>query len=160
MLTQIKRFLITGIACATVLSGCEKVAPADPASGTYATQQRMTAIEYNAFLSKQVGVFTNQLMTRITIIQGKTAASYTAERTLAEASRDEMQKAMDSVMTAYPAEGDDENRMALLEAMQIAIDDMDSYIADINAGADTAKYKTVFQNDFNGLTQMAGLYNQ
>ena len=160
MLTGTKKLLIAGMVCLAVLSGCEKAAPADPSLGTYATQQRMSAIEYNTYLNKQVGVFTNQLMTRITIIQSLKSASYPAELDLAKTSRNEMQKAMDSVLTAYPAEGDDENRKALLEAMQIAIDDMDSYIADIDAGADTAKYKAVFQNDFNGLTQMAGLYNQ
>ena len=71
-----------------------------------------------------------------------------------------MQEALDSVITAYPSTGDDENRKTTISAMQGAIDDMDKYIEAVEKGENVQNFKTIFQNDFNGLTQQAGLYNQ
>ena len=158
-----KTILLTAVIfCLTsyALFGCGEVRPADVSEGTYATQQRMTAIEYNLFISKQITVFTNQLMSRIAIIHGEEKMSYPQELNLAKSSRREMQEALDSVITAYPSTGDDENRKTTISAMQGAIDDMDKYIEAVEKGEDVQNFKTIFQNDFNGLTQQAGLYNQ
>lgn len=158
-----KTILLTAVIfCLTsyALFGCGEVRPADVSEGTYATQQRMTAIEYNLFISKQITVFTNQLMSRIAIIHGEEKMSYPQELNLAKSSRREMQEALDSVITAYPSTGDDENRKTTISAMQGAIDDMDKYIEAVEKGENVQNFKTIFQNDFNGLTQQAGLYNQ
>lgn len=153
-------YLIAGLIFSAAITGCGEIRPDDPSQGTYATQQRMTAIEYNIFIGKQVGVFVNQLMSRITLLQGQEKMSYPNELKLAESSRREMQEALDSVKVAYPSFGDDENRETTIECMQTAIDNMDRYIADLNEGNDVSNYKSVFQNDINALTQQAGLYNQ
>ena len=143
-----------------LLVGCSEITPYSSEQGTYATQQRTTALEYNLYIGKQINVFTNQLMSRITILQGEETMSYPNEKKLAESSLREMKETLDSVKGVFPSIGDDANRDMTIECMQITIDDMERYIKDIDSGASLSKYKAVFQNDFNALTQQAGLYNQ
>ena len=55
------------------INGCspEPIEPSTEYTGTYATQHRMSAIEYNIFINKQVTVCVNQLVARTILIKGK-----------------------------------------------------------------------------------------
>ena len=60
----------------------------------------------------------------------------------------------------YPSEGHDDDREAVLTAMNTAIADMQAYIDDLNAGKDVSNYDSVFRSDANELTEMAALYTE
>lgn len=53
---------------AITMTGCTEIKNADPENG-YATEYPMSAIEYNIFLNKEIGVIENVLITRITAAQ-------------------------------------------------------------------------------------------
>lgn len=144
-----------------LMSGCAKIKPDTPQSGKYATQNRLSAVEYSIYINKQLTVFTNQISTRMGSISNLSKDfNVDNEITLAQNSLDILQETYDETATVYPSEGDDANRDATLVVMMTAIGHLQSYINDLDKKSDVSGYFKDFENDFNSLTGQAGLYNQ
>lgn len=158
-----KRTISFLIVCmlALLLAGCGDVEiKPDTPDGHYATQNRLSAIEYSIYINKQITVFVGQLSTRITAIRTDNDLAGSNEPELAKEGLSIMQDARDEVEVTYPSEGHDDDREAVLTAMNTAIADMQAYIDDLNAGKDVSNYDSVFRSDANELTGMAALYNE
>lgn len=159
------RFLALG--CSTLmlgatLTGCgsEKDIVTTPRTDKYATQTRMSNLEYAIYMSKQCSVYTTQIMTRMKAIKNATQSYYSAESDLAKRSLTVMQETRDEVASIYPALGKEDDRKATLEVMDVAIQDMKNYLNSLQKNEDVQQYIPVFENDFNQITGRASLYHQ
>lgn len=157
---RVRHGMLTVLLCAAVcaeMTGCAPIKPKKP-DGTYATQNRLSSIEYSIYINKQITVFTGQLMTRMQAILNLKDTTYHDEYALAAHSLSVMQKARDEVEVTYPSTGRDDDRTSVLRAMKTAMDDMNAYLDAIQDGDDLTSYKDTFQGDFNELTGLAALY--
>lgn len=154
------------IACGLVLfllvsmTGCAPIQPDTADDGKYSTQNPMSAAEYSIYINKQITVFTNQLTTRRTMAKNLPESSYENEAYMAEQSLKVMQDALEEVKVTMPSSGREEDREALIAAMETAISHMEGYIDCVEAGSDTSAYTKEFENDFTQLTGLANLYYQ
>ena len=79
-----------------LMSGCAKIKPDTPQSGKYATQNRLSAVEYSIYINKQLTVFTNQISTRMGSISNLSKDfNVDNEITLAQNSLDILQETYD-----------------------------------------------------------------
>lgn len=144
-----------------LLTGCSKIKPDSPEDGKYATQNRLSALEYSIYINKQLTIFANQVSTRMGSVSNVSKGySVDNELSLANSSLVILQETYDETVTTYPSEGDDASRDTTLMVMQTAIGHMKSYISDLEKKEDVSGYFKDFENDFNALTGQAGLYNQ
>ena len=157
-----KSVAILSLAIILCMTGCSnsshfKIQPAEP-DGTYATATRLTALEYSLYMNKQLTVFATQINTRMLAVQNAKDTDYVDEAKLAEESKDIMHDARAEVEVTYPSEGRDDDRETTLEAMDVAIADMEKYIEALKSGQDVSDFADIFENDFNALTGLANLY--
>ena len=157
-----KAALLTALGLAVALTACgpEDIRPADPSAGTYATQDRMTALEYSVWMSKQVAAFSGDILARVIAIEGMRQNANPGEPAAARAALREMEGIRDSVMTAFPAKEKDADRLATLSAMNAAIDHVRSYVEDLESGRVELKHQAVLQADYNAVTAFGGVYAQ
>ena len=95
---------------ALLLAGCGDVEiKPDTPDGHYATQNRLSAIEYSIYINKQITVFIGQLSTRITAIRTDNDLAGSNEPELAKEGLSIMQDARDEVEVTYPSEGHDDD---------------------------------------------------
>lgn len=143
------------------LCGCESdIKPDKAEDGKYATQEPLTALEYSLYLNKQITVFTNQLTTRMTMIQNRTDSNIDNELHLAEQSLNTCRDVLDEVKVTNPSKTSEDDREAVILAMTATVDHMEQYTEDLKTGKDVSGFADDFQNDFNELTGLANLYYQ
>ena len=156
-----RKLYLCVLAIVLLLSSCTKVEPDSSRDGKYATQNRLSAVEYSIYINKQLTVFTNQISTRMGSVSNLSKDfNVDNEITLAQNSLDILQETYDETAVVYPSEGDDANRDTTLIVMMTAIEHVQSYIKDLGKNVDISGYYKDFENDFNALTGQAGLYNQ
>ena len=126
-------------------------------NGEYATQQRLSAIEYSLYVNKQITVFSEQLQTRLNSCINL-GVENDSEVKRAEHSVEIMKKAKNGMEITYPSKERDADREEVLEAMDVSINDTENYIADLKQGKDVKKYASIFKEDVNQLTGLASLY--
>ena len=144
-----------------LITGCSEIKADSPADGSYATQNRESAIEYGIYMNKQLTVFINEISTRMGIAKNiTTGSSVDNEIQLTQTGIDRLQQTYDETATVYPSAGSDEDRDASLTAMQTALDHFKGYKSALETGESVEGYISDFQNDFNQLTGLANLYNQ
>nr|WP_303180707.1 hypothetical protein [Lachnoclostridium phocaeense] len=152
---------MTALAITLSCSGCalETVRPDTADKGVYSTQNSMSAAEYSIYINKQITVYTNQLTTRMSMIQNmKQGSVYENEIQMAEKSLEIMADVLESVTVTKPSfyRGDDREKVIL--AMETANDNMELYTEGLKNGDDVSGFEELFQNDFNALTGLANLY--
>lgn len=145
---------------ALLFSGCSMKVQPDKPDGHYATQNRLSSIEYSIYMNKQITVFVNQLSTRITVIRTDGDIANSNEKEMAEHSLSILKSTKDEVEVTYPSEGQDENRETTLTQMETAIADLNGYIDALGKGQDVDSYDSAFRTDVEELTGLANLYNE
>ena len=140
----------------TGLTGCTEIKPDVPEDGKYSTQTAMSAVEYSIYMNKQITVYTNQLTTRMNMARSN--GTYENEVSQTEQSIKIMKDVLDEVKVTMPSKGRDDDRETVIEAMQTAINHMNSYLTDLENNQDVTGYAQIFQTDFNALTGLANLY--
>lgn len=128
---------------------------------TYATQNRVSSLEYGIYMNKQIQIYINQLTTRMGIARN-ISQGYDAENEykLALDSAETMQNVYDEVKVVYPSDNADNNREDTLLAMNTAIDHMNSYAEAVKNNENLEDYIKDFENDFNQLTGLANFYTE
>ena len=123
----------------------------------YATQNRVSAIEYSIFINKQVTIFTTQLTSHISLISNR-AEDYENMILVAEESIAIMNDTLNEVHVTYPPVTYDDDRETVLSIMEITMDHMKNYLHDMKNKKDISKYIDVFQSDHALLISQANLY--
>lgn len=157
--TILKRFIVLAAVMMLMLTaaGCSGAAPAP--KGYYATQTRMSAVDYNAYISKQLTTFASLINSRLVSIKNNSGEGNDVESDLASDAIDTMTQIREQVLVTYPSNGSDEHRKSVLEAMDVAISNMEAYRDAVDSGKTTSVFKTDFQNDFNNITSLAQMYS-
>lgn len=140
------------------LTGCTPIQPDSSDNGTYSTQNPMSATEYSIYINKQITVFTNQLTTRRTMAHNLQESEYDSEAYMTKQSIEVMKNALEEVKVTMPASGREDDREALIVAMETAISHMKAYLECVETGESTSGFIKDFENDFNQLTGLANLY--
>lgn len=156
----VKKIAVSALIFATLsLNGCgEEISPVTD-NGTYATQQRMSAIEYSVFINKQVTVVAGHIMSRIVAIENaETVLSGTDEIKMAEESLEQIDDVLNSIRTAYPAVGEEDKRQAAILAISAARQNIAGYISELEQGHDVSPYKQILQSSYNAVTQCGDIY--
>lgn len=153
--------VILSIILVCCMTGCDEIKADSPAGETYATQNKVSALEYNIYMNKQIQIFINQISSRMGIARNISEGSQVDnEYSLALESAKVMQETYDETATVYPSNGSDDERESTLLAMSTAIAHMEAYAEDVNKGNSVDGYVKDFENDFNQLTSLANFYNQ
>lgn len=114
--------------CSLYLTGCGvKFTRADVEKG-YSTMYAMSAAEYTIFMSKNVSVASNLLVTRISMADKVADGDYPASSEIqnTEECLSKMQSVIDDVTVTMPAQGYESDRENLLDLLNEAY----GYIAD------------------------------
>lgn len=156
-----RKKIILAVAISLILCGCSSIKNDTPKGEAYATQNRVSSIEYGIYANKQITVFINQITSRMgvckNISEGFKADN---EAKLANESLKIMKDTYDEYYTVYPPVGGEDDRDAVLTAMQAAIDHMEGYAKAVEGGESVTGYTKDFGNDFDQLTSLANLYYQ
>lgn len=172
-----KFYVFTLVALFTTSSFCActseiKIKPDSPKDGVYSAQTANSAMEYALFLNKQTTVFTNQLTSHMMLIantapfyQGMAGIKpesnlYEFQEESAQQSINVMQDALDTVKVTMPSIGAEDDREAMVLAMELAIEHMTGYQEALRDGKDVSGFKNDFQNDLNALTAITNVYYQ
>ena len=128
---------------------------------TYATQNKVSSLEYGIYMNKQIQIYINQLTTRMGIARN-ISHGYDADNDykLALDSVNTMQSVYDEVEVVYPSDNGDDNREDTLLAMNTAIEHMNSYAEAVKNNENLEDYIKDFENDFNQLTGLANFYTE
>ena len=155
------RKIISAILLSAVLmsTGCgNEISPVTD-NGTYATQQRMTSMEYSIYMNKQMTVVAGHLLSRMTAIENaRSVTGGTDEVALAKESLKQVQSVLESIRTAYPSVGGENKRQAAIVAVSSAEHNISDYISDLEQGKDVSDYKKIFQTCYNEVTQCGDAY--
>ena len=141
------------------LMGCSPIVSDNAGSGDYATQNRVSAIEYSIFMNKQVTVFTTQLTSHLSLI-ASSGTNYENLITVTEESIAVMEAALDEVIVTYPPISYEDDRETTITVMKTTIEHMKSYLQDMKEEKGTGGYIDIFQSDYFALTAQASLYYQ
>lgn len=136
---------------------------ADPEKG-YATYYAMSAVEYNIFLNKQIGVMENILLTRMLMAENVMNGSYPVQSEISNV-EESISKAggiKDEVTVTMPATGyetDRQNALDLIEEARVALVD---YLDTLNNGGikDIESHITQMQACYTALGGEANSYYQ
>lgn len=143
------------------VSACNDIKADSPVDGKYATQNKVSSLEYNLYMNKQIQIFINQVTSRMStaksISEGNTVDN---EYTLANQSVTAMQEAYDELITVYPSNGSDDERSNTILAMSTALEHMKGYAEAVKNNEDVSGYAEDFKNDFDQLTALSNFYNQ
>lgn len=142
------------------LSGCNTVIePADSASGHYATQTAMGALEYCTYMNKQLTIAASQMMARMTAVKNMEQSTCAVELSSAKESYSQLKEIQEGIKTTMPAKTYESSRDTSLIVVDAALHDLEKYIEALEENKDTSSFAQLFQNDFNELTSQCNLYN-
>ena len=141
--------------------GCSEIKTDSPSAGEYATQNKISALEYGIYMNKQITVYINQISTRMGVCRNISKGYKTDNETaLAEESVNIMQDILDEVTVTNPSVSSDDDRKMTITAMETALEHMKGYAKAVEDGKEVDGYIKDFENDFNQLTGLANLYYQ
>ena len=127
---QLKKIVCISLIAASVLlaqTGCGKMELANPEDG-YSTNYALSAIEYNIFLNKQIGVAENVLATRLSMANSVAGGTYEPEKEIvsAEEAISKIEDIKDEITVTMPAtnyENDRQNALDLIEDSLLVLND-------------------------------------
>lgn len=158
------KMFVTGIIIAgsIFMTACspERVTVDSPASGHYSAQAPATALEYSIYINKQVNVFLSHIMTRMQVSQNLASDGYELEIQSTESSLSTLQDVLDEVIVTMPSFDSEDQRDAVITAMQTTITHMEEYLELLKTGQDVSVCTDTFSNDFSTLSGYATLYTQ
>lgn len=160
------RKIIILLLMALALCACSKdpeheINPVRP-DGQYATQYRMSTVEYSIFMNTQLVDFSSMVQSRMMAASSASPIQDTQEADLTKDAIANMKEIKDGVEAAYPSKGRDDDRERVLSAMETAIGDMERYQKAVEGGisdGERQSYAAIFMTDFNTLTSLAGVYH-
>lgn len=157
---DMKRKLSTILLLACILSGCEAIRP-DPVTdmGT-ATVNPVTTLEYSIFVQREVGVFTNQILSQMALMRNMEKEEYELLSDSIDESICLMNEAYDSVYMETAPDTDQKEKEMLLDVMKKCLEHMKEYQTAIKENKDADEFKILLQNDFYALTAMTSTYTQ
>lgn len=129
-----------GIISISILgSGCEKIQSSLPEDG-YNTDVAMSAVEYSIFLSKQISVIENILMTRMTMADSVANGSYNSSLEIAntEEAISKISAVKDELYVTMPAQSFDTDRQTILDLVEDALDILIEYQNNLKNSSMTA----------------------
>lgn len=134
MKSTAKAWILAGIIIAACsCSGCEKIKSSSPEDG-YNTDVAMSAVEYSIFLSKQISVIENVLMTRMamadSVADGTYECSKEAQSTMEAISK--VTAAKDELTVTMPAQSLDTDRQNILDLTEDALNALNTYLDNLN----------------------------
>lgn len=114
------------IACSC--TGCVKIESSSPEDG-YNTDVAMSAVEYSIFLSKQISVLENVLMTRMSMAEMGVGSTYdnSVEIKNTEEAISKVTAINNELFVTLPAEGLDTDRQNILNLSEQALDILIDY---------------------------------
>lgn len=109
-------------------SGCEKIQSSSPEDG-YNTDVSMSAVEYSIFLSKQISVIENVLMTRMAMAESVANGTYSSSMEIknTEEAISKVAATKDELYVTMPAQSFDTDRQTILELTEDALDVLIEY---------------------------------
>lgn len=123
-----RKFALLTCVAACALSGCS-IERADPKDG-YSTEYPVTALEYNLFISKEIGVVENQLITRIMAADKLFTGGipdFPTEKEAAEESVNKVAEIRDEIIVTMPAKEYESDRESTLNLVEDALTALEAY---------------------------------
>lgn len=115
-------------------SGCEKIESSSPEDG-YNTDVAMSAVEYSIFMSKQISVIENVLMTRAVMAENIADGTYdiSAEIQNVNESISKVVATQNELLVTMPAQSLDTDRQNILDLTDDAINVLIAYRDDLGS---------------------------
>ena len=156
-----KLSILICLAGTLALSGCTKIQSSSPEDG-YNTEFAMSATEYSIFLSKQIVIAENVLMTRMSMADKLAEGNYdiSSEIENTEQSISKIQDVKDEIFVTLPAENMSSDREAILSILEDSLSTLEDYENKLVAG-ETASLKTSvaeIKNCYIALSGEANIY--
>lgn len=156
-----KLSILICLAGTLALSGCTKIQSSSPEDG-YNTEFAMSATEYSIFLSKQIVIAENVLMTRMSMADKLAEGNYdiSSEIENTEQSISKIQDVKDEIFVTLPAENMSSDREAILSILEDSLSALEDYENKLVAG-ETASLKTSaaeIKNCYIALSGEANIY--
>lgn len=160
------RKLIIFLGFMLCLCACSKdpeheINPVKP-DGQYATQYRMSTVEYSIFMNTQLVDFASMVQGRMMAASSANPIEDSQEAEITRGVIKNMKEIKDGVEAAYPSKGRDDDREQVLSAMETAIGDMERYLKAVEGGISDGErqgFSGIFMTDFNTLTSLADVYH-
>ena len=135
-----KNYGIKGIPIIAILSicmgvpGCARVHPREIGQG-YTTEYALSASEYSLFLAQEIASIENQLMTRVYMGTAVLDGEYSADQEEANTAEtlQILEKIRANVEGTLPAQTYEANQKNLLEQIDIAAEEINTYYEDLKA---------------------------
>lgn len=160
-ITRVLAVFFAILLCACSKAPEQEIMPVKP-DGHYATQYRMSTVEYSIFMNTQLVNFASLVQGRMVATSQANPIEDSREAEMTRSALGTMREIKDGVEAAYPSKGRDDDREDVLEAMDAAIGDMERYLKAVEGGiseGERQSYNGIFLNDFNTLTAFADVYH-
>lgn len=123
-----KYVIICALGMVITMTGCTEIKNADPKDG-YATEFPMSAVEYNIFLNKEIGVIENILITRITAAQNLSmGGAVNLEISNVKEGIDKLTDIRDELTVTVPAVDQESDHETILQNTDEALAAMEAYL--------------------------------
>ena len=128
--------IITAITASVLLSGCGKMVKPNIENG-YATQYAVSGVEYTIFLSDQIAVAENALMTRISMADSVAEGTYEASKEIENTDEaiSKIESLKTGVTTKMPAQGFETDRETILGQIEDSLIALKDYKEALSAGS-------------------------
>lgn len=154
-----KTLLLCIVIMTLMLGACTPIVSDDASQGDYATQNKVSVLEYSMFMNKQITVFTTQLTSHMSLIANE-GCCYENIIPVTEETIRVLKADLDEVIVTYPPVSYEDARETTITVMQTAIEHMESYLQTMKDSKPVSEYVDIFQTDFHALTAQANLYYQ